>query len=127
MTTTKTCRRCGEEKPRDTSFYRHEQMADGHLNICTSCVREQRRQHRAENGDRIREYDRARGFHNTDTAKQRARRAVAREVASGRLRRGTCEKCGSTDVQAHHDDYDRPLDVRWLCRTHHAELHRVYA
>lgn len=23
----------------------------------------------------------------------------------------------------HHEDYDRPLDVRWLCARHHADVH----
>jgi len=27
-------------------------------------------------------------------------------------------------VEAHHDDYTKPWSVRWLCRWHHAELHR---
>jgi hypothetical protein len=23
----------------------------------------------------------------------------------------------------HHSDYDRPTDVRWLCRKHHLDVH----
>jgi hypothetical protein len=26
-------------------------------------------------------------------------------------------------VDAHHDDYARPLDVTWLCRRHHQQRH----
>lgn len=33
-----------------------------------------------------------------------------------------CEACGAT-AEAHHPDYDRPGDVRWLCRKHHVQLH----
>lgn len=48
---------------------------------------------------------------------------VYRAVRDGKLSRGTCEVCGSSEVQAHHDDYTQPLNVRWLCRIHHSELH----
>lgn len=52
-----------------------------------------------------------------------ARRVIARELRAGRMERGPCEVCGETKAQAHHDDYDRPLAVRWLCVEHHAEVH----
>jgi ribosomal protein S27AE len=50
---------------------------------------------------------------------------VARAIKTGRLMRpDICEKCGDLGhVSAHHDDYDRPLDVRWLCRRCHRLIH----
>lgn len=56
------------------------------------------------------------------------KKANARSYANTYLRRGKltrepCEACGALDVVMHHDDYDKPLQVRWLCRTHHAEHH----
>jgi hypothetical protein len=57
-------------------------------------------------------------------AKRRAHNIVARAIRRGQLKRGPCEVCGAGDAEAHHDDYDLPLDVRWLCRRHHAEHHR---
>jgi hypothetical protein len=45
-------------------------------------------------------------------------------IRDGRLVRQPCEVCGTTlRVQAHHDDYTKPLDVRWLCFKHHREHH----
>lgn len=55
-----------------------------------------------------------------------ARRAVSREVRAGRMTRGPCEACGAERAQGHHDDYSKPLDVRWLCRPCHDEHHRIH-
>lgn len=61
-----------------------------------------------------------------DPEKYRAQNTLARGVRAGKVVRGTCEVCGTPDdVQGHHDDYTKPLDVRWLCRQHHMELHRA--
>lgn len=36
-----------------------------------------------------------------------------------------CNKCGEEKVHAHHDDYDKPLKIRWLCTIHHKQWHSV--
>lgn len=41
----------------------------------------------------------------------------------GKLAPGPCERCGDP-AEKHHDDYSQPLQVRWLCRPCHLELHR---
>ena len=56
-------------------------------------------------------------------------RANARSMANEYRKRGhlvpePCETCGSEAVEMHHDDYSRPLDVRWMCRGCHLEFHR---
>ncbi len=44
------------------------------------------------------------------------------------IRPGSCEDCGIACVpHGHHDDYAKPLDVRWLCAKCHAAVHRVAA
>ena len=48
---------------------------------------------------------------------------VQRAIKTAQLVKRPCEVCGSTQVQAHHDDYGKPLDVRWLCSVHHRCLH----
>lgn len=54
---------------------------------------------------------------------RRAHKAVATALRAGRLQRKPCEVCGATEVHAHHDDYRKPLDVRWLCPVHHRAEH----
>lgn len=54
--------------------------------------------------------------------KDAARDAVRLAVRRGDLVRGRCETCGAERVEAHHDDYGKPLEVRWLCQKHHREV-----
>lgn len=49
---------------------------------------------------------------------------VYHALKTGRLVRQKCEVCGATKTEAHHDDYNEPLKVRWLCRKHHEEWHK---
>ena len=32
-----------------------------------------------------------------------------------------CEVCGDTKVERHHEDYDKPMHIRWLCKIHHKQ------
>jgi len=54
----------------------------------------------------------------------RAGLKVRRAIAAGLIQRpDTCETCGRQRViEAAHEDYARPLEVRWLCRP----CHRVW-
>jgi hypothetical protein len=74
-----------------------------------------------------RAYDRARGHRGYGAEKDRARNATMKAIIAGRLVRQPCEVCGAAKVDAHHDDYSKPLDVRWLCRLHHMAIHRKVA
>lgn len=67
-----------------------------------------------------------RAFRERYPEKYAAHSAVLVAVRSGRLLRRPCEVCGTEPAHAHHDDYSKPLDVRWLCPAHHGEEHRVY-
>lgn len=60
-----------------------------------------------------------------DPLKQKARAAVRHAIADGKLKREPCEQCREPKSQAHHDDYSKPFDVRWLCAKHHKEIHNV--
>jgi ribosomal protein S27AE len=55
--------------------------------------------------------------------KEAARRMTQVAIRSGRLLRQPCEKCSAEPAHAHHDDYTRPLEVRWLCRPCHTAHH----
>ena len=134
----KRCFKCLCEKPLD-AFYRHAAMADGRLNKCKECTKADVSLHRQENLERIRAYDRARASqpHRMATrnrivaeyaerfpSRKKANTAVGNAVRDGRLKKQPCWVCGSKAV-AHHPDYDRPLDVVWLCQPHHKQAHAI--
>ena len=135
----KRCFKCGKKKVL-SQFYVHPRMADGHLNKCKSCVKLyvlERSKTRAGR-EKIRAYDRLRFTFPSrklqmsiyrekrrlnSPGRYRANYAVNNAIRDGRLVRMPCEKCGSPKSQAHHNDYRKVFDVRWLCFRHHRELH----
>ena len=90
--------------------------------------------YREENIDRIRQYDRERGHRQTveykrlyrirDPRRSHCGWAVYHAVKTGKLKRQPCELCGAARSVAHHESYDQPLAVRWLCQLHHKERHK---
>lgn len=53
-----------------------------------------------------------------------ARNQALLAIRRGELVRKPCEVCGAEKTDSHHDDYSKPLDVRWLCRKHHNGFHQ---
>ena len=53
-------------------------------------------------------------------------RSYARQYRrKGYLKPEPCERCGAINVEMHHEDYDQPLQVVWLCKRCHVATHRV--
>lgn len=134
----KACARCGEVKP-NTEFNRNKTRHDLLQKQCRRCQRDtrlgykrpidpdQRRQYaagwREENRDAVRR--RQREYRENNPEKVTAHRKLNNEIKYGRIARpDECEECHSeVAVQAHHDDYSKPLDVRWLCPACHSAQH----
>jgi len=147
----KTCKKCLKELPLSL-FYKHKAMKDGLLSFCIECVKSRVKVHREANLEQIKQYDRLRGrkeerkqkakeyskknrkrltknnyeWRKRNLMKARAHLKVARAVRKGVLNKQCCEICSNEKVEAHHPNYNEPLNVIWLCRQHHAELHRKY-
>ncbi len=135
----KECFKCHQTLPL-SEFYKHPKMSDGRLGKCKECTKRDARSVRRAKIDYYRQYD-VKRFHEDPHRRQyqfaatkeleakypdrmKARTTTSNAIRDGRLVRQPCEVCGITDhIEAHHDDYSKPLDVRWLCRRHHNEHH----
>jgi len=56
-------------------------------------------------------------------SKSNANALVRKALKNGTLEKQRCTVCGSPKTVAHHDDYNQPLNVIWLCHSHHRLLH----
>jgi hypothetical protein len=148
----KKCKRCNVEKP-FKDFYVHKAMADGYLNFCKECTKSRVSKRREINIEYVRQYDKQRAmlpkrvqarkeYAKTDAGKVAknkaiksyrekhtdryyAHTAVANALKDGKLKKHPCLICGEVEVEGHHPDYSRPLDVVWMCKTHHLETHKL--
>lgn len=138
MTRSKECFKCKSVKPL-TEFYKHKYMADGHLNKCKECAKNDVAKHREENIEAIREYDRKRSnlphrvkqrkeinekWRKDHPDRKNAHTKLRRAVKNGVVKQQPCWVCGEK-AEAHHPDYSRPLDVVWLCTIHHRQAHAL--
>jgi ribosomal protein S27AE len=133
----KHCNVCGNTK-QDDDFHKRAASIDGLAARCKSCQSEYDIA-RANLPNRImarREYARTEAgksasskakkvWQSRNTLKRKAHVIIGNAIRDGRLEKQPCEICGDAQVHAHHDDYAKPLDVRWLCITHHNEWHRI--
>lgn len=100
---------------------------------CKECIKARARKHRALRIDHYRAYDRDRGnrqspeylreYRKKNRLKYAAHVKLNNSMRGGHIAKEPCEICGDIKVHAHHDDYSKPLDVRWLCAAHHRQWH----
>ena len=148
----KLCFKCGVSKP-ITEFYKHSGMADGRVNKCKECNKKDVRENYRANIDHYKQYEQTRlkaphrvaareqysktkqGIIAGNNAKKRyternpekkaASTTLCNAVRCGKIIKMPCEVCGSENrVHGHHDDYNQPLNVRWLCPQCHRDHHK---
>lgn len=84
--------------------------------------RESMRRQRQSDPERFKDRDRIASRKRIKNEKTKAREILNNAVRSGKVIKPTnCSLCGKLrKITAHHDDYLRPLQVRWLCYECHS-------
>ena len=132
------CPDCDTTKPLD-DFY----VKDGKPRaVCKPCWRERSKAYNRTHRERLAENKRRWNEAHPEAAKRRRKtwranhleqakvqRKLLWAVESGQIKRPSrCERCSAEGhLHAHHDDYLKPYDVRWLCPVCHMAEHPVAA
>jgi hypothetical protein len=145
----KKCIKCGElleESCFPTSFTNSSGLS-GQCKKCTAIyMKERRRRMKVENpleyekhleGERNRvkglkqkqPKEKRKEYHKRyaqrNKHKMECQRMVHKAISDGVLIKQPCLFCKNPDSQAHHEDYSKPLEIIWLCKSHHYERHVV--
>lgn len=142
----KQCKKCGEEKPLDAFYDKDNSCKECRKKAVRENYRRNREYYRKYERERamlphrveMRErylkteagkeaiYRGIKKYRENNHIKQQAHNRVNYALVAGKLKKKECcEECGagSFSLHAHHDDYLRQLDVRWLCPACHRSWH----
>lgn len=132
----KHCTKCNLEK-QNSEFQSRSASKDGLTARCKSCLKEYddsrlrdpkrmkaRRDYQKTKKGKISHKKATKKWVEKNLIKRAVHIMTGNAIRSGILIKGSCEVCGSQKVNAHHDDYAKPMNVRWLCDIHHSEWHK---
>jgi hypothetical protein len=137
----KKCNRCGVAKVAD-EFYKAKAGGLGLMSICKTChkdymrylrnidprVRERERERAKKPHRRAKRREIVKRWRIENPAAYRAQTALSNALRDGKLTRPDyCQLCGERGrVHGHHSDYDRPLEVKWVCPRCHHRMHHLF-
>lgn len=131
-TVPKLCVGCKTIKPA-SEFYREKAMVCGLRSNCKECTvayyrtperRATRARYKATKKARADACRRSADWYQRNKHKRYTHVKVRDAVLRGDITREPCRDCGTKKVDGHHPDYNKPLEVIWLCRRHHIEEHK---
>jgi len=103
-------------------------LGSGHK-YCKDCVLVVKEEHRAKYRSnfkvRLEEARKSKEFRKAFPGKYNARWALGNAVRDGKVVREPCLVCKKAFVEGHHEDYSKPLEVMWLCKSCHYWWHKL--
>lgn len=134
---TKVCSFCNEVKDY-SEFHKSKRSVGGVNSCCKECKlkkdkgifeksREKRLHQMDEHYQNNKEsyFERNKRMEEIYPEKHKAREITSNAIFQGKLIKRPCEFCGEVEVQAHHQDYLKPLEVNWLCIKCHKKYHSL--
>lgn len=134
---------CDSPDKNENDFYKNDRR-------CKDCRKRMVQQNRAERAEYYREYDRQRydvsgsrgesnltaerradirrGYRERYPDRYKANTAVSNALRDGRIVKPVrCQGCGEDglELEAHHKDYGKPLEVTWLCIECHGDTRKI--
>lgn len=110
------CYICGKKKTKE-NFGVDNKRYVGVSSRCKACKKGYEKEYRKKRNGYFKEY------REKNKEKLRAKEKVRYAIKKGLMKIKPCEVCGGK-AEAHHEDYSKPLDVLWLCHTHHMNVHK---
>jgi transposase-like protein len=134
----KTCSCCKQLQP-FSNFQQRKLSKDGLTASCKSCLkirdknrendqrREKRRLYQKTENGKIAHKKAMQNYNHNYPLKYAAHIITRNYIRDKKLKQEyVCSVCNSDKkIEAHHDDYTKPLEVRWLCECCHKEWHRT--
>src|SRR3990167_1737113 len=145
------CSKCKKRK-KGFRFWKNQRKRNGLTSWCKNCVNKKSAKWRKENSEYVEsckpkkrkmdlEYQKNKSatipgykteeyrvYREKYPEKYKAQQRANQAILSGKIKRSPCEVCGENRkyrVHAHHDDYSKPYEVRFLCGIHHKEAHKT--
>lgn len=142
------CNRCKQNKAE--AFFRRD--SQGYISWCIECSAKYKNIYRKKcpnlstaqserwlnkikntEGERYEQYKRYHREHSLKYNKLYPKRYAVKKIVIKALKDGKiirssqCQICKcSKNIHAHHCDYNKPLDIMWLCAKHHKKWHTLF-
>jgi hypothetical protein len=125
------CRKCGGWFPKEEYYTdnRHKNGKFGGIRgWCKKCTLAQHQKEYMQKPENIQK-ERARSLVRGKTLQAKCRGILNDAIRTGKIVKPKfCPECGISDevrrIEAHHDDYYRPLEIKWKCSQCHAKLRK---